>query len=304
MKSAQNITSESLKAYSNSIGVNKIGWFDASNFPKYLKAIDERRELYNFQYKSFEQFLSAGYSGSQYNTIIVLVVDYFFDNNYTKDDFKISNYTRFCWQTIEPKADLIINYLEDRGYRSERANTPDRAAACKAGLGFIGKNCMFYAYDIGSYVGIRTIGTDFKFDENNEHDEQAVNSFCAKCNKCVNVCPTQCINNEGYKINPTKCISFINRHAEEPSKIYPDDINQLGGWLQGCEICQDICPLNANIKHKKQVTFSKGIDLYGMKLKNRNSISKNKLIEKMKEVNSLEYKRYIGEYLLELKEQK
>ena len=45
MKSTQNITSESLKAYSNAIGVDKIGWFDSSNFPKYLKAIDERREI-------------------------------------------------------------------------------------------------------------------------------------------------------------------------------------------------------------------------------------------------------------------
>jgi len=50
-------------------------------------------------------------------------------------------------------------------------------------------------------------------------------------------------------------------------KFNPDDINQLGGWLQGCEICQDICPLNAKIKHKKQVTFSKGIDLIWYEVK-------------------------------------
>ena len=284
----------SLRKFAQNSGIDAIGYFKGGNFQEYLETIKELKEFYNFEYKSFQNFIQAGTIAEKYKTVIVIIKDYFFEKVSDKEELKLSNYTRFCWQTVDPKADRLIELLKTNGYIAEKINTPDRAAACKAGLGFIGKNCMFYAYGLGSYVGIRTIGTNLDLATENLAEERVKNEKCLRCKRCVDSCPTNAIVKEGYRINPLKCISFINRHAEDARKIIPDNILKINNWVHGCEICQDCCQLNKGIVHKMDVTHSESINLYGMKVDNKASIEKNDLKDKMDEIKEPEYKKFIN----------
>ncbi|MFC2021333.1 4Fe-4S double cluster binding domain-containing protein [Chloroflexota bacterium] len=81
-------------------------------------------------------------------------------------------------------------------------------------------------------------------------------SACANFNKCIDACPTKAISSEGYRINPFRCLSFINRHADEPCREMPEDALELDRWLYGCEVCQDICPLNANAVSEDVLSYN------------------------------------------------
>lgn len=187
---------------------------------------------------------------------------------------------------------------------------------------------MFYAEKLGSYVGIKTIGSNlalsgskFKIKDNyskeillgakfNEkiddkykeeiedaYAEQVSNDFCKNCNLCIEACPTKAIYPEGYRINPLKCISFITRHIDEPDKILPDDISKLNNWLHGCEICQSVCPVNRSVDHKNNVLREAEIDLYGMKVNNQGIIDKKMLQEKTDLIEENNYLNYIERIL-------
>lgn len=288
------INGENLKSFAKSNGIDAIGWFKGAEFTQYLKIIKEHKAIYDFQYRSYENFLQAGIMAKEYKTIIVIIKDYFYESVCEKEGFKLSNYSRFCWQTINPKTELVISYLEDNRYIAHKINAPDRAAACKAGLGFIGKNSLFYAYGLGSYVGIGTIGTNLELQAERVAEESVKNEKCLACNRCIKACPTHAIHENGYGINPLRCISYINRHAEEPNKIVPDDIKKADNWLHGCEICQACCQLNKDMVHNKDVIHSESINLYGMKVNNKSVINRNEIVSKIDEIEDPKYKKYIN----------
>jgi epoxyqueuosine reductase len=287
----------SLTSFAQGIGITKIGWFEAGDFPKYLQAIEERPEYHRMAYRTRDAFLKAGQLKEGIRTVIALLSDYFYEKCPDAGGLKLSNYSRFCWQTLEPKANQVVDYLKARGLRAEKLDLPNRAAACRAGLGFIGKNTMFYAHGVGSYVGIRCIGTDWRPAECAPGEEQVAHPVCKSCNKCVEACPTQAIHPEGYRINPLKCVSFLNRHADEPHKETPPDVSRLKGWLYGCEICQDVCPLNVKVRHERKVTIAPEIVLHGMRLPNKSSIPAEVLKDRLKDIKLAPYREYVERLL-------
>jgi ferredoxin len=285
------LNEENLKAFAMNNGIDAIGWSKGIEFSNYIEAIKDQKNIYNFQYRSYENFIQAGKKAKEYKTVIVIIKDYFYEKVSGKKELKLSNYSRFCWQTINPKIELVINYLNINGYLGHNIDTPNKVAACEAGLGFIGKNSLFYAYGLGSYVSIGTIGTNLELNSD-QLDKKMKNQKCPLCNKCVKSCPTKAIYEDGYKINPLKCLSFINRHANELNKIIPENIKEEK-WLHGCEICQDCCPLNNKILHKLDVVFSESIDLYGMKVNNKPIIDDKEVSSRLNEISEPEYLKYI-----------
>lgn len=287
-----------LRRFAESVRIAHVGWFRAREFPGYLRAVEEREEYHRFDYRPHAAFLKAGRPHDKVKTIVAIAVDYFHDRDYMPGEFKVSNYSRFCWNTVEAKSKLIIDYLKRETGGAEAVDVPARAAACRAGLGFIGKNTMFHAHGLGSYVGIMAIGVGVDLPEEHPAEEQVKNPACAKCRRCVEACPTGAISPEGYCINPLRCVSFINRHADEHRKDAPEDRSRLDGWLHGCEVCQDVCPLNVKIRHRKDVVASPEIALYGMRLPNTASVSGDRLRENMGRITSPGFREYVG-WLLE-----
>jgi len=114
----------------------------------------------------------------------------------------------------------------------------DRAAAARAGLGWLGKNTNLLVPGVGSSVLLAEIVTSAELEP-----DQPLKKTCGSCDACMRVCPTGALIEPGVLDN-RRCISFW---TIEHRGVIPFDIRPLiGDWIFGCDICQEICPVNVN----------------------------------------------------------
>jgi epoxyqueuosine reductase len=72
-------------------------------------------------------------------------------------------------------------------------------------------------------------------------------SLCGKCDICIKHCPTKAIV-EPFVIQSDLCIAYHT--IESRDKTIPKKIEKnLGGWVAGCDICQDVCPWNKSVPY-------------------------------------------------------
>jgi epoxyqueuosine reductase len=113
----------------------------------------------------------------------------------------------------------------------------DRAAGARAGLGWLGKNTNLLVPGIGSYVVLSEIVTTATLDAGSP-----LKKSCGSCDACLRACPTGALIAPGVLDN-RRCISFwtIEHRGVIPREIRP----LIGDWVFGCDICQEVCPINA-----------------------------------------------------------
>lgn len=126
----------------------------------------------------------------------------------------------------------------------------DRAAAARAGLGWLGKNTNLLVPGVGSYVLLSEIVTSAEI----EPDGPSLKS-CGSCKACMKGCPTGALIAPGV-IDNGKCISFwtIEHQGPVPLEMRP----LLGNWIFGCDICQEVCPVNAYPRRAEPATSARG----------------------------------------------
>lgn len=135
-------------------------------------------------------------------------------------------------------------YMKGNGLRAETERkfglTALRWAAMKAGLGVIRKNNFFYTED-GSWMFLEA----WLIDEELESIEIPTVRACPeKCNLCIKACPTASLS-QPYTMNMVSCISNLTtfQGRDMPKEKYNA---QIGNWVYGCDVCQDVCPMNKN----------------------------------------------------------
>ncbi|HXN03495.1 MAG TPA: tRNA epoxyqueuosine(34) reductase QueG [Candidatus Acidoferrum sp.] len=113
----------------------------------------------------------------------------------------------------------------------------DRAAAARAGIGWLGKNTNLLVPGIGSNVLLAEIVTSAPLET-----DAPLKKTCGACDACMRVCPTGALVAPGVLDN-RRCISFwtIEHRGVVPLDMRP----MIGDWIFGCDLCQEICPVNA-----------------------------------------------------------
>ena len=124
----------------------------------------------------------------------------------------------------------------------------ERDLAQRAGLGWIGRSTCLINPAIGSsfFLAELLLGIEL------EPDEPFTADRCGKCNRCIEACPTACILPD-RTLDTRCCISYLT--IENKGEIPPGLRQQVGDWIFGCDICQQVCPWNQHAKSTSETCF-------------------------------------------------
>ena len=144
-------------------------------------------------------------------------------------------------EVLRERMQPLLLMLREQGYTAktyvDHGWMLDRAAAARAGIGWLGKNTNLLVPGIGSNVLLAEIVTSAPLET-----DAPLKKTCGACDACQRVCPTGALVAPGVLDN-RRCISFW---TIEHRGVIPLDIRPLiGDWIFGCDLCQEICPVNA-----------------------------------------------------------
>jgi epoxyqueuosine reductase len=112
----------------------------------------------------------------------------------------------------------------------------ERDYAARAGLGWFGKHTNLIHKRLGSwfFIGELVLTTELDWDP-------PATDHCGTCRRCIDACPTDAIL-EPYVLDSKRCISYL---SIELKGSIPKTLRQdMGDWVYGCDVCQDVCPWN------------------------------------------------------------
>lgn len=113
----------------------------------------------------------------------------------------------------------------------------EQGLAARHGLGFAGRHTLIIGPQMmGTYNFVAELITDLELDA-----DEPYQGTCGKCFRCGEGCPTDAIE-YGVGVNSNKCISYLT--IENKEGIPLELRKQLGRWVFGCDVCQEVCPYN------------------------------------------------------------
>jgi epoxyqueuosine reductase len=112
----------------------------------------------------------------------------------------------------------------------------ERDLASEAGLGWRAKNCCTLNRWAGSAFHLAGFFLDAALPPS-----APVEDFCGGCTRCLEACPTGAFAAPG-KLDANKCISYWT--IEDKGPLPGPLSDRFGGWIFGCDVCQEVCPWN------------------------------------------------------------
>lgn len=175
----------------------------------------------------------------------------------------VEDYHKICGEKLEKITNEMRKIFKENKFEFFIDNSPidEVKAAILSGIGIKGKNNLLITKKYGSYVFIGEILTDLKIQTVNKNITNCIN-----CNKCIEACPTSFLKDKN-----NKCLSAITQQKSEltdQEKIMMKKNNMV--W--GCDICQEVCPLNKNAQNtniKEFINSYKNEYILGENIKNR-----------------------------------
>lgn len=251
------LNSALIKEYANQTGFDLVGICSAvtpnglSNFHQWLDSgyagemnyLEERRAAYSHPKHVMDGVRSVVMLGLKYASLELEGL------NSGQNANRIGRISRYASSGIDYH-DVVHKKLKDckRYFESvdgsanfrgvvDTAPLLEREFAQLAGLGWQGKNTMLISKTDGSWFFLAALLTDLEL----EVDEAFDASHCGTCRACLDACPTNAFV-EPYVLDGSKCISYF---TIESQSLPPHGVReQMGDWLFGCDICQEVCPWN------------------------------------------------------------
>lgn len=158
---------------------------------------------------------------------------------------KVARYARGAdyHDVMKVRLTQLADYLRELGGEEVRTRVfvdssplTERAAAVRAGLGFVGKNTNILTAEVGSWLLLGAVLTTLRL-----QPDQPVERDCGRCRLCLDACPTGALP-EPFVVDANRCISYLT--IEHKGSIPHNLRAEIGDLVFGCDICQDVCPWN------------------------------------------------------------
>jgi epoxyqueuosine reductase len=153
----------------------------------------------------------------------------------------------------------------------------ERELAARAGLGVVGKNTNLLHPEGGSWFLLGELFLTLDLDP-----DLPVADLCGSCTRCLEACPTGALP-EPYRLDSNLCISYWTIEHRGPLPAAARE--QVGEWVFGCDICQEVCPWNSAIPAEARADHPElalpperaGLDLVGLL-----SLSREEYVERFR----------------------
>ncbi len=295
------LTSE-VREYARSCGAEGFGVTSANPFVDYLDAVAEIENFGKLKGLTVSKYINSAMADARNalrSTRSIIVVGVPYKLRVLSDDSPqyqgphvfLSRYWRHARRLHVNLGQSIAEYLQNQGFEAKAVGhrgIPLKPAAIRAGLANYGKNTTVYNKQFGSWVWWFVVITEADL----ELTEASAEDICGKCNRCIQACPTGAIY-EPYKLDLLKCRSYLTHASLQDVGEIADSLlkEKMGNCLCGCEICQDVCPLNRKVERiETNTTFD--ISFYGVPLPDQERLPLLDLLELLKGQCSHYFKRY------------
>ncbi|MEG0766685.1 MAG: 4Fe-4S double cluster binding domain-containing protein, partial [Clostridia bacterium] len=181
----------------------------------------------------------------QARCVFVLAYPTYYATGWTREQAVVSGYY-FASQAAYRATEQLAVWLREKGVAAmATASLPAKACAWRAGLGVYGRNTLLRVEPFGNALTLRTVVADVPLlihASPVEDEMEATERHCGSCMRCVRACPTGALDGRGG-LDVTRC---LRAHMMSGLPI-PEAFRVLMGTrLLGCEICQQVCPYNAD----------------------------------------------------------
>jgi epoxyqueuosine reductase len=264
------LNTQTIKEYAYSLGFDMVRITTAEAFPEAERVIKERIAqglMDGLPWFTTERAAVSCHPDAllpDAKSIIALAMFYLTEESPTTEGSPPrGRISRYAWgddyhEIIKPKLQQFSAWLGEyaRAEMGEAVQTRlfvdtgrmvDRAVAQRAGLGWYGKNTNILTKGWGSWVFLAELVTNLPL----EYDTP-IKTNCGSCELCLHACPTQALPNP-YELDNRRCISFltIELRGSIPLELRP----LMGNLIFGCDICQEVCPVNRAAQRRLPVSF-------------------------------------------------
>lgn len=158
----------------------------------------------------------------------------------------VPDYHRICGNMLLKISEELKKAYKDFCFEPfiDNSPIPEVFAAVLSGLGVRGKNGLLITERYGSWVFLGEIVTDM-----NIKTERNGNKVCISCGLCEKACPVA--------FDKVWCISAVSQQ-KKPLTAEQAALLTENGSVWGCDICQNVCPLNKNAEKTEIEEFKKG----------------------------------------------
>lgn len=249
------MTSSGIKARAAELGFDLCGIAPAAEFKElaFLREWLDRGYAGEMSYlaRSAERRADVRAVVPSATSVICLGTIYNTDRPYSTEmaDRSAALIARYAWgedyhEVIQRRMDALVAWMRERAGLDFEARAyvdtgpvQERVYAQYAGLGWIGKNTCVINPELGSWIFLSEIICNVRL----EPDAPALDQ-CGTCTLCLDSCPTGAIV-APYVVDATQCLSYLT--IELKGAIPIEHRESLGNHAYGCDICQEVCPWNA-----------------------------------------------------------
>jgi epoxyqueuosine reductase len=273
------LSTTTIKEYAYSLGFDIARITNADEFPDTERIIKERisqglmEGLPWFTAERTEVSCHPGALLPGARSIIALAMFYLTEQpDEVESGVPRGSISRYAWgddyhEIIKPRLQQFATWLRTYG-RDQVENVEtrlfvdtgrmvDRAVAQRAGLGWYGKNTTILTKGWGSWVFLAEIVTNLPLGEGSGNlYDTPLKANCGNCEICLHACPTAALP-APYVLDNTRCISYltIELRGSIPLELRP----LMGNLIFGCDICQQVCPVNKVAERRLGLRADSGV---------------------------------------------